>query len=994
MLSALCAWAQGTGSVSGSVTSAQTRNALQGAIVAVQGTNRTVLTDEAGRYTISNVAPGTVTIEVSYSGFTTGTQQVAVAAGQAATADLALASSDVVAMQKFTVEAVREGQALALTEQRNALNVKNVTAFDEWGVLPTQNVGELVSRLPGITYTMDEDNLINNVSIGGLPASYTRLNIDGMSSTGVGGDGRTATLHSFSASLYEQVEIIAGQTPDKRADSLGGQLNLKSASPLGMKEKRRLGYTLSGRWFPSWSDRSDLVSQRALRPDVQASYTEVFDAFGGSRNLGISVVASYQKVLNPHDWDILLWEATLNPVAQLRDYTRMSGSNERFLEAISLRADYQLSRSTRVSLRFQYNGGDEPYFNYTAVNPWVASNLTINDPVTNPNGAIRAGYTNRRIEVLPVNNTALQPGGVAVGAAQMRLNPQRYSFTSKNPTGTVAFEHNWGRLKLDHAYRWSNTAWNSGAGRERENGTIAMRTQGPVGFVLDYSNPRGQVFTQTGGVDVYDLNSYRTFVITAANATTQPVPATSTVLTKRDTVTDTNEVAATLNAQYALQTEIPITFKAGLDTINRRVNNRQVYPRRWYGVAGTVIPDAGRMPLTEFERQHGGRRLPIIDPAGASTTLNNSAFWYEDVNFTATSQYTNRRIMEEGVDAAYIQASTKWNRFTLLGGVRNEWVTTDTFTYFRARTTTIAAEPDHFKRAALDYSRLSRDGDYNKAFPSVHLSYDITPSLKARASYSTSYGRAPLASLVGGVTPNDTARTVTMGNPDLRPQLAKNVDLKLEYYYHSTGSVSLRGYRKNITDYIATASSRTGELIPGGTDNGFDGLYEGYELIQPQNIGDAKYRGIEFEFRQRMTFLPGALKGLLLRGNYTYLEAEGRFGGTTQFANGQIAGFIPRSYNIGVLYRYQKFSFNFDVNYIGRYPIVYSSAGAVGNRFRPERTLMNAGLTYDVLRNTTLFVNLNNIEQEGPSEFIYNEDRPRSMWITPRSVKFGITGRF
>ena len=29
-------------------------------------------------------------------------------------------------------------------------------------------------------------------------------------------------MHSFSASVYEQVEIIAGQTPDKRADGLGG----------------------------------------------------------------------------------------------------------------------------------------------------------------------------------------------------------------------------------------------------------------------------------------------------------------------------------------------------------------------------------------------------------------------------------------------------------------------------------------------------------------------------------------------------------------------------------------------------------------------------------------------------------------------------------------------------------------------------------------------------------------------------------------------------
>ena len=99
------------------------------------------------------------------------------------------------------------------------------------------------------------------------------------------------------------------------------------------------------------------------------------------------------------------------------------------------------------------------------------------------------------------------------------------------------------------------------------------------------------------------------------------------------------------------------------------------------------------------------------------------------------------------------------------------------------------------------------------------------------------------------------------------------------------------GYQVQLDANASIRGSRSGELIAGGVDNGFDGLYEGYELVQPQNIGDAEYKGLEFEVRQRMTFLPGALRGLTLRANYTYLKAKGRFGGATQFNNGQIAGF-------------------------------------------------------------------------------------------------------
>jgi TonB-dependent receptor len=989
----LRAQSAGAGSVSGTVVSTATRNALQGALVSAPALNRSVLTDSAGSFVLPGLPPGPVEIAVSYSGFEDLRRSVTVRTGESALLDAELKPTQTVMMEAFTVATQKEGQALSITEQRNAFNVKNVTAFDEWGILPTQNVGELASRLPGITFTTDEDQLINNISIGGQPASYTRLNIDGMSTTGVGGDGRTATLHSFSGSNYEAIEIIAGQTPDKRADSLGGQVNLKTKSPLAMSERRRINYSASARYFPSWSNRNHAVSERPWRPDLSISYTEVFDVGGGRKNLGVVVSAAYQEVLNPHNWESILYENTTNPLAQIRDYSRWSGLNDRFLSAVSARVDYRVSRSTLVSLRFLYNAGSEPFFNYTQVNPFASANLTINS-ATNPNGAIQAGYTANRIEFLPVANTALQPGGVAVGAAQLKLSPRKFSFTSKNPTGTLALEHNWGRLKVDHAYRFSHTHWDSNAGRQREAGQLDVRTKDPIGFILDNSNLRGRTFAWTGGANPYLASSYTPFVITAANATTQPVAATSAVFTKRDTVTDTNEASATLNASYLLPTERPITLKAGLDTVNRRHNTRAVYPRRWYQVPGTVLPTDGLMPLTEFERQNGGPRLPVFDPAAISTTLNNPALWYEDVNFTATSQLTNRRIMEEGVDAAYLQAQSTFGRLTVLGGVRGEWVSTDTFILFRARTSTIASEPDHFKRAANDYNKLSRDGGYHNFFPSLHLAYDLTRNLKARASWSNSYGRPGLASLVSTPTANDTARTVTMGNPGLKPQIADNIDVKVEYYFGSSGMLSVRGYRKNIEDYIGSAA-RSGLLVPDGPDNGFDGLYGGYEIIQAANLGNAKLKGLEFDYRQNLRFLPGVLKGLTARANYTYLETSGKFAGNVELQNGQVAGFIPRAYNVGLLYNYRRFGASFDMNYTGRYPVGYSlTSPGNGNIYRLGLRVMNAGVTWKLRPDATFFLNVNNLDQQGARQYTFIESRPRSQWVVPRAVKFGLTGQF
>jgi hypothetical protein len=244
------------------------------------------------------------------------------------------------------------------------------------------------------------------------------------------------------------------------------------------------------------------------------------------------------------------------------------------------------------------------------------------------------------------------------------------------------------------------TRWHSGHGRGNQGGQYVSRLNAPLGFILDNSDLDGKVFSQTGGPSVWDVNSYTPILLAAANATTIPVAQTSRSFVKRDTVTKTNEVSGFVNAQYQFETRVPLLLKVGLDSQNRRVNNYQNSPRRWYGVIGSVL-NTDLMPLSEFERQNasGSQRVAAFKPAAVSATLSNPALWYEDVNFNATAPYTSRRIMEEGVDSGYVQGDARFGKLRVIGGVRHERVSTETFTYFRARTTPIATQPDHYLRA-------------------------------------------------------------------------------------------------------------------------------------------------------------------------------------------------------------------------------------------------------------------------------------------------------
>ena len=86
------------------------------------------------------------------------------------------------------------------------------------------------------------------------------------------------------------------------------------------------------------------------------------------------------------------------------------------------------------------------------------------------------------------------------------------------------------------------------------------------------------------------------------------------------------------------------------------------------------------------------------------------------------------------------------------------------------------------------------------------------------------------------------------------------------------------------------------------------------------------------------------------------------------------------------------------MNYTAAYPVVVGIAAngtfTSGSYFRRPLTVMNASLSYRVHRHATLYTSINNIEQQGPERYTFQEDRTRSVFIVARSIKFGVNGQF
>lgn len=184
LLASSAALAQGGGRITGRVTSTEGGRSLQGVTVVVEGVNRAAISDSAGRYAIADVAAGVHRVTARRLGLASATQQVTVAAGQAATADFTLASS---AVQLEGLVTVGYG-----TQSRRDVSgaISSIKPEDIRQVVSANPLDAIKGRIPGVDITSGsfEPGAATNIRIRGtrsISASNNPLYVvDGVPITG------------------------------------------------------------------------------------------------------------------------------------------------------------------------------------------------------------------------------------------------------------------------------------------------------------------------------------------------------------------------------------------------------------------------------------------------------------------------------------------------------------------------------------------------------------------------------------------------------------------------------------------------------------------------------------------------------------------------------------------------------------------------------------------------------------------------------------------
>jgi len=940
--------------VSGRVARGTTGALLEGAEVEIVGTNLRDATKRDGTFSIPNVPKGNQALRVYYTGLDERRVTFDVIPGQINVVDVDLVA-DVLMLEAFKVSTVQEGNAASLSRQRKAENVTNVVSMDTFGNVADGNIGNMLQRVPGAAANKEAGDIVG-IGLRGMAPELTSLSMDGTrSASAVAGfspqGDRAAFVDKIPSEFIKEIVVTKATTPDMAADSLGGDVNLITKSALDFKN-RVVTYTAG----------ATLNTFRRTNPWGPTGAFTFMDALGDRRQLGVSLSSSYTKTTNNRDRVQMTRPSAVDGRASTA--RTLDDTNDRERYGIGAKVEYRLTDSLRLKLdtvinRFEYDL-DRADYQFQASN-----NTNIVDYNIVSRAAIEAGTT-------PRSSTGAA-AGIAPGftsAYTELLNSNYYA------QGFVAHQ--------------SSRQWKIGATLEKEwaDSTLTLRaSHNPtsftsfsesftarltgVGVSIDTTNVDRPIFKQTYGTSTAfgsDFTRYLGEYGLNPDRTEEEIEAISADYVRK---WKTQQLTGTFKAGAAYRTQHRDTMT--LRQLWNFVSADGVRGRN----AATGLNDDNIAQFVESRPGYG-----LFN--GLYPSRDSIDYWraksYFNANPTHFVQVTNNRSLPneitEDVYSAYVMGVAKYERITLLAGMRGEETQVDSIGGF-----TDAANPSR--------RSFRSSGDYRKYFPGVHVKYEPKQGLILRGSWSTSIGRPELGQLVPTTTVTNITGglgTVRTGNPGLGPYYSHNWDIGAEYYLEPAGILSINGFRKNISDYIATYTT----IIPSGADNGFGGQYAGYDLITRSNSGDAKVEGFEVNYQQQLTMFPQRFGGLGVFGNYTRLSASGTF----LFGSSQLALFVPETANVGGTFNFRGFQLRASYNYkSGFLNTVNSNNPALSVRFASDPTV-DLNVHYRINSMFTVFADYVNIFNKAPSWYTIDRSRTHLAEVYGARLTVGVSGRY
>ncbi len=212
-----------TGSITGVIIDAESKETIIGANVLLKGTDFGTSTDFDGFYSIRNVPVGIYEIVVTYIGYETVTlKEVFIKENEKLTLDVVL-STNALMLNEVTVVEYKKTNTVAavLLEVKQAKQVVSGVSNQQITRSQDNNAAQVMQRIPGVTIVDGRFVMIRGVS-----ERYNNVMINNVVAPSTEVDRRTFSFDLISSSALDRMLIYKSGSADLPGDFAGGIIKL------------------------------------------------------------------------------------------------------------------------------------------------------------------------------------------------------------------------------------------------------------------------------------------------------------------------------------------------------------------------------------------------------------------------------------------------------------------------------------------------------------------------------------------------------------------------------------------------------------------------------------------------------------------------------------------------------------------------------------------------------------------------------------------------
>lgn len=1009
-----------TGSIEGRVANPSSGDYLAGVRVTVEGTSLETFTDAVGQYRLPGVPAGQARITVFRTGAISQTQTLAIRAGETVQYDFQMEGfqsgpqpGGPIKLSQFVVNSSREmeASAIAINEQRFAPNIKSVLSTDEFGFVAEGNVGEFLKFLPGVTVEY-VGGFASKVSINGVPPDNVPVTVDGFSIASSGDNantGRAVAVDLISLNNLSRLEVSFSPTPESPGSALAGSVNMvpRSAFERARPVFNGTAYVMmrdnDRHWARTPGPRAN--PSRKVHPGFDFSaVVPVSKQFGFSLSGGQATQYS-EESMSQNTWrgtgvatNGAAFPNTTPDKPYLTNYLVADRPKDSKRTSFGATLDFRLTAADRLSLAFVYGVFDD----------------------NNSNRSLTFNIT----RVLPGNFSPTMTQGDAAAGDLTAASGMRHRY-NETVMPTLAWHHLGPIWKADAGFGVSRA---TNILRGSDKGFFRFANARRTGVTIRFDDMyylRPNTITVRDGTTGAPINPYR-LESYALNTITDDQP---------DIVDLQRSLFANIGRDF--QIGVPFTLKAGVDLrqTGRDLRTR-TRPLTFVGRDGraSTLPSASDDSAAPFLHESISQRVAPYGFPKIEWASNWEVFDFHQVNpdqflLDQNAQYraavTGSKYANELISSAFARGDIAFldRRLKLVGGIRAEQTNVKADGPLSDPTRNVRRDsagrpvldatgrPVPITLNALEASKLTFleraahvEKEYLRLFPSLNVSYNVRPNLVARAAHYYSVGRPNLNQYAGGITLPDTdlppgpGNRIVVQNAAIKAWSARTTSVRLEYYFEGVGQVSVGAFRREIENFFDNSVfNATSEFL---ANYGLsDSTYGDYDVATQQNVsGVVRMEGLDFNYKQALTFLPRWARGVQVFANASTLRTTG-----ARLANFTGLNAVPRSGSWGISLTRERFNVRMHWNYRSRQRLGEIAAGGSIEsgtyNWRSKRLQIDLLGEYFVYKRIAVFANLRNIGDAPDDTEIVGPNTPDLAQFRGRTLygslwTFGVKSTF